>query len=80
MEARIKKWGNSLAIRIPRSVADQIDIREESLVTLTVNGGELTISPLAVDPESLEQLLEKITDANLHDELDFGPPVGEEVW
>ena len=80
MEARIEKWGNSLAVRIPRSMADQIDLREESLVTLTVNGGELTISSIVVDPKTLEQLLEKIADTNLHDEVDFGPPVGKEVW
>ena len=80
MEARIKKWGNSLAIRIPRSVADQINLRPELPVSLTVSGEDLRISPIRDQPETLEQLLEKITDNNLHGEVDFGPPVGEEVW
>ena len=80
MEARIKKWGNSLAIRIPRSVADQINLRPELPVSLTVSGEDLTISPIRDQPETLEHLLEKITDDNLHGEVDFGSPVGEEVW
>ena len=80
MEARIKKWGNSLAIRIPQSLANQIDLRPDLPVNLTINGTELTISPLRQVPETLEQLLERVTESNLHNEIDFGPPAGEEAW
>jgi antitoxin MazE len=80
MEARIKKWGNSLAIRIPQSLANQIDLRPDLPVNLTVNGTELTISPVRKNPETLEQLLERITEDNRHEEVDFGPAVGEETW
>ena len=80
MEARIKKWGNSLAIRIPRSLADQIDFRPDLPVSLTINGNDLTITPIREERETLERLLDQITEDNRHDEVDFGPPVGEEIW
>ena len=80
METRIKKWGNSLAIRIPQSLANQMDLRPDMPVNLTINGTDLNISPIRETPETLEQLLERVTDSNRHEEVDFGPPVGEEVW
>ncbi len=80
MQTRIKKWGNSLAVRIPRSLADQIDFRPDLPVSLAVNGMELTITPIREEPETLEQMLDRITDDNRHEEVDFGPPVEEEVW
>ena len=80
METRIKKWGNSLAIRIPQSVANQIDLRPDLPVNLAINGTDLTISPIRQTPVTLEELLDKITEDNRHEEADFGPPVGEEIW
>ena len=80
MEARIKKWGNSLAIRIPQSVAKQIDLEPDLPVSLTINGKDLTISPMRQASDALENLLAKVTDGNRHDEVDFGPAVGEEAW
>ena len=80
METRIKKWGNSLAIRIPQSVANQIDLRPDLPVNLAINGTDLTISPIRQTPVTLEGLLDKITEDNRHEEADFGPPVGEEIW
>ena len=80
MEARIRKWGNSLAIRIPRSVASQMDLRADLPVNLIISGSDLTISPIRQTPPTLEELLERVTDDNRHDEVDFGPPMGKEVW
>jgi antitoxin MazE len=80
MEARIRKWGNSLAVRIPQSIATQIDLQPDSPVNLTISGSDLTISPIRRSPVILEDLLDRVTDDNLHKEADFGPPVGDEVW
>ena len=63
MEARIRKWGNNLALRIPRSLAQQIDPEPDSPVTLTVNGSDLTISPVRRPRVSLDGLLAAVTRA-----------------
>ena len=80
METRIRKWGNSLALRIPRSLAQQIDLEPDSPVTLTVSGSDLTISPVRRPRVSLEDLLSAVTESNLHGEVDSGPAVGKEAW
>lgn len=79
MKTTIQKWGNSLAVRIPRPFAEEIDLRENSSVDLTVKSGKLVIVP--VEPAvTLESLVEQITDENRHDEIGTGWPVGNEVW
>ena len=80
METRIKKWGNSLAVRIPLSVANQIDLHPDLPVNLIINGNDLTISPIRQALPTLEELLARVTDDNRHEEVDFGPSVGKEVW
>ena len=77
METRIRKWGNSLALRIPQSLAQQIDLEADLPVRLTVHGTDLTISPVRQPRIRLEGLLAGITESNLHGEVDSGPPVGE---
>lgn len=79
MNATIQKWGNSLALRIPKSVAQQIRVGEGDDVDLRVDAGGLVVRP-ARRRYRLAELLRRITDANCHRELDWGKPVGEEVW
>jgi antitoxin MazE len=76
---RVTRWGNSLAVRIPKPLAEQIDIAEGSEVELTVVEGALTIRPRA-RRYTLEELLEQVTPENRHDEIDWGEPQGKEVW
>ena len=78
MEARIRKWGNNLALRIPRSLAQQIDPEPDSPVTLTVNASDLTISPVRRPRVSLDGLLAAVTESNRQGEVDSGPAIGEE--
>ena len=66
MQAQIKKWGNSLALLIPQSVVDTLNLQPDTLVNLTVNGTDLTVSPLRQTPETLEKLLVGVTEHNLH--------------
>jgi antitoxin MazE len=80
MHSKVQRWGNSLAVRIPRIFAKDVGIEEDSLVEISVTGGELVISPRAPLPLTLEQLLEGITDENLHEEIATGPALGNEAW
>jgi antitoxin MazE len=79
MKTTIQKWGNSLAVRIPRPFAEEINLQENAAVELTIRSGKLMIAP-AVPVLTLESLVERITDENRHDEVETGPRVGKEVW
>ena len=79
MRARVQKWGNSLAVRIPSAFAQEVRVDENSNVELSVRNGQLIITPLLAE-DSLEHLLAGITDENLHGEFETGPAVGNEGW
>ena len=79
MQARIQKWGNSLAIRIPKPFAMEVGLEQNSLVVVSVSEGKLVLEP--VKPSySLEELLAQVTKDNLHQEIETGPVVGSEAW
>ena len=80
MKARIQKWGNSLAVRIPKAVCHQVKLEENSMVELTVEEEKLVISKV-VPRLSLEEMVALITPENQH-ELVFADdaPVGKEFW
>jgi len=76
----VQKWGNSLAIRIPQTLARQLDVSEGTAVDLEVRDGELVIRPSLPKKLSLNKLLENCKPSQLHGETDFGPDVGREVF
>lgn len=78
MRTRIQKWGNSLALRIPRAFAEEARIEENSPVDVSVRSGKLVV--VAVEGVSLDSLVEQITDDNRHEEVKTGQPVGNEIW
>ncbi len=80
MRTRVQKWGNSLALRIPKSFANEAGLREDSPVDLSVVQGKLVIQPYSDEPLRLDDLLRGVTEENLHREWDTGPAVGKEVW
>jgi antitoxin MazE len=80
MRTRIQKWGNSLAIRIPKSFAAQVGLEENCPVDLSLADGRLFIDPLPEQDFTLEGLLAGVTDENLHREVNTGPTVGIEAW
>lgn len=80
MQSRVQRWGNSLAVRIPKVFAQDIGLQEETSVEISVSGRDLVISPAKPRSFTLEQLLRGITDENLHEEVATGPAVGKEVW
>lgn len=80
MKVQIQKWGNSLALRIPKPFAEDADVKEGTVVDLSVSEGRLVAAPLRKKKVTLEQLLAKVNRRNLHGEVDSGPPVGRESW
>ena len=80
MRSRVQKWGNSLALRIPKSFADEAGIQKETPVELSLADGKLVITPVAKPKLTLKQLLAKVTEENLHHEVDTGPAAGKEIW
>lgn len=80
MHVQIQKWGNSLAIRIPKSFAKEIKIAQGSFVDLSTIQGKLIAKPLDEKEYSLEELLAGVTEQNLHAEVDTGNAIGKEVW
>lgn len=80
MRTRIQKWGNSLALRIPRPFAEETSLGQNSEVEVSLEEGRLVILPLKPTSLSLDDLLAQVTDDNLHAEVDIGEPVGREAW
>ncbi len=80
METRVQQWGDGLVLRIPQSLAVQIGIESNSPVKLSLRDAELVIAPVMQSGLKLEDLLDQVTEDNLHGEVDTGPAVGGEVW
>ena len=76
---QIAKWGNSLGLRLPKSVAQEAEVGEGDTVDVSVKNGAIVIRP-SRPTYSLERLVAKITPQNRHDESDWGAPVGHETW
>ena len=80
MRIKIQKWGNSLALRIPKAFAVESNIREDIYVNLTLEENKILIEPVEEKSYSLKELVSEINKSNLHGEIDFGKPVGNEQW
>jgi antitoxin MazE len=80
MQTRIQKWGNSLGVRIPRSLAVALGVGPGSEVSLSVLDGELIVKPAFPARFRLEDLLAAITPENLHSAVDTGKAVGVETF
>ena len=80
MRSRVQKWGNSLAVRIPKAFATDLGLVLESEVDLTIEDGRFVLRPLVVPRFELNALLEQVREENIHDEVDFGNAAGSEVW
>jgi len=80
MQTKIQKWGNSLALRIPKSFALSVNIKHDELVDLSIDRGKIIITPTTEKEYSLDELLKGVSKNNLHTEFDTGAPVGKEIW
>jgi antitoxin MazE len=79
VKSKVQKWGNSLALRIPKSFAEEARVKYGSEVDLQVKDGTLVISPIKEIP-SLKSLLNQVTTENIHHETETGTKQGEEFW
>ena len=80
MKTAVQRWGNSLALRIPRTYAAETKISEGSEVELTLKSGALVVRPVVRKRHSLTDLLKRVTAANRHDAVETGHAMGKEVW
>jgi len=79
VETKIQKWGNSLGVRIPRSVAAEARVEVGSSVEVSVDKGVVKIRPMR-RRRSLGQILRRVKPENLHREVSTGGATGREVW
>ena len=80
MRIKIQKWGNSLALRIPKAFAFQSRIRQDEYVNLTLENNKIIVEPIEEKKYSLEELVSGIKNSNLPKAIDFGKKVGAEQW
>jgi antitoxin MazE len=80
MHIRVQKWGNSLAVRIPKPLAEDAKVEEGTVLNLAVSEGKVIATPVKKNKQSLQQMLAKVSRKNLHAEVESGAPVGREVW
>ena len=79
MLTEVKKWGNSHAIRLPANIMSLLNLESNSPINLFERNGKIIIEPVKQGRYSLDSLLSEITTDNLHHEVDFGKPEGEEM-
>ncbi len=77
MKTVIKKWGNSLGIRLPKYITAEYSLKDGSSVDIEEKDGKIIITP---HKNNLTELLDNINDNNLHNEIYSGEPVGKETW
>ena len=80
MQTKIKKWGNSLALRIPKLFVINTNLKINKTVDISIDEGSIIITPINEKEYSLEKLLKGVSKSNLHGEVDTGTPVGKEIW
>lgn len=80
MQSRVAKWGNSLAVRLPKEVVRLAGIKLSQSVTVRARGRGVFIELVKEKDLSLTTLLSKVNKKNRHDLVNFGAPVGKEIW
>ncbi len=80
MLTKIQKWGNSLALRIPKTFALDANLENDSTVEISLVDGKIVVKPVSAPQWTLDELLASINKNNIHHEVDSGEPVGNEVW
>lgn len=79
MQAKVQRWGNSLAVRIPKPFAEEVGLEAGTTVDIRLVAEGLLVAPAPDESLSLDDLLDGVTKANIHAEVDAGPSQGREV-
>ena len=80
MRSQIKRWGNSFGIRIPKSIMDDLELKDNEEIEIAIINGTITLKPVKRKRFSLDGLLDVVTRENIHDEFKTGSPQGKEAW
>jgi len=80
MLTKVQKWGNSLALRIPKAFALGAQLKNDSFVEISLVDGRIIVTPVVAPSWTLEELLAGINKNNIHHEVDTGSAAGNEVW
>jgi antitoxin MazE len=80
MRTKIQKWGNSLAIRIPRPFAEELGVDQDTEVEMSLEAERLIVQRPSQLSFTLSELLAQVSDENIHEEVPVEAPVGREVW
>jgi antitoxin MazE len=80
MRAVVKKWGNSASVRIPAAVMQAVQLQLNDAVDVREEAGRIVIEPVRVKEYDLNEMLKRIKPENLHQEVEFGRPIGKEAW
>ncbi len=80
METRMQKWGNSLALRIPKLICKEAGLKYNSRVRITLKDRQIVVEAVEPDALTLEDMLDEVTSDNLHGETESSGPVGAEIW
>ena len=75
---KVSQWGNSLGVRIPKSIADKLGIKEGTEINMYADDNTITLEPVKIR-YTLEELVSQITDENRHSSVDTGEPIGDEL-
>lgn len=78
MQVQVKRWGNSLGVRIPKGLADVVGIKADDVIEIEPSENGFTVKK-ARKKYDLKELLSRVTPENKHDPIDFGGPKGREV-
>ena len=80
MKTAVRKWGNSLAVRLPKAVAESVELYEGTPVVIEKKEGRLLLTPIKKKEYSLASLVKGINSRNRHDLIETGSPRGKEIW
>jgi antitoxin MazE len=80
MLTKVQKWGNSLALRIPKAFAVGARLENDTLVEISLMDGQIVVKPVVPLAWTLDQLLAGVNSGNIHHEVDTGSPAGKEIW
>lgn len=80
METTIKKWGNSLAVRVPHSIAQKLALKAGSTIAMREAKKTIIIRAAPKTRKTIKELIAMIRPENIHEEIDWGEPVGKEIW
>lgn len=80
MVTKVQKWGNSLGLRLPKKLAEDLNIATGTEVDIVVDEDRLVLTPRKPKRFTLDELLSRVTKSNKHEEVDLGPRRGREQW